>query len=293
MERRLAAILAGDVVGYCRRMAEDEAATYRYLRQTFDVIFTPQVDRHFGRIFKTTGDGFLACFASANDALSAAVEIQQDLEQHPLKLRIGLNLGDVIEEDGDVFGDGVNVAARLQAMADPGGICASAAIIRSAEGALGSRFKRIGRRSLKNIPKPVELFAIQSARRFLQWRIFPLPQGKLALGFGALALVAVGAGTSGTGWLGKLAESLVTSPDSVAQNPAIADTRPVVAVLPFQNLSGTSGENYFADGLTEDIITDLARNRELLVIARNSTFAFKDRATDIRTIGTELGAGYV
>jgi adenylate cyclase len=274
-------------------MAEDETATYRNLRQTFDGVVTPQVDRHCGRIFKTTGDGFLACFASANDALSAAVDIQQDLERHPLKLRIGLNLGDVIEEDGDVFGDGVNVAARLQAMADPGGICASAAIIRSAEGALGSRFKRIGRRSLKNIPKPVELFAIQSARRASQSRIFPLPQGKLALGFGALALVAIGAGTSGTGWLGSFAEGLMTRPDAVAQNLGVDDNRPVVAVLPFQNLSGSSGENYFADGLTEDIIADLARNRELLVIARNSTFAFKDRATDIRTIGTELGAGYL
>jgi len=293
MERRLAAILAGDVVGYSRMMAQDEAATYRNLRQTFDGIVTPQIDRHFGRIFKTTGDGFLACFASANDALSAAVEIQRDLEKQPLKLRIGLNLGDVIEEDGDVFGDGVNVAARLQAMADPGGICASAAIIRSADGALGSRFKRIGRRSLKNIPNPVELFAIHSAQPVHQSRIFQLPQGKLALGFGALALVAVGAGTSGTGWFGKFAESLATRPDAVAQNLAVDDTRPVVAVLPFQNLSGSTGESYFADGLTEDIIADLARNRELLVIARNSTFAFKDRATDIRTIGTELGAGYV
>ena len=131
MERRLAAILAGDVVGYSRMMAEDETATYQNLRQAFDGIIAPQIDRYFGRIFKTTGDGFLASFGSANDALSAAVEIQRNLEKHPLKLRIGANLGDVIEEDGDVFGDGVNVAARLQAMAEPGGVCASAAIIRT------------------------------------------------------------------------------------------------------------------------------------------------------------------
>jgi adenylate cyclase len=293
MERRLAAILAGDVVGYSRMMAEDETATYQNLRQAFDGIVAPQVDRHLGRIFKTTGDGFLASFASANEALSAAVEIQRNLEKHPLKLRIGLNLGDVIEEDGDVFGDGVNVAARLQAMAEPGGICASAAIIRSADGTLGSRFKRIGRRWLKNIPEPVELFAIRSPQPAFQSRSFSLPHGKLALGFGAVALVAVGAGASGNGWFTMLAESLVTRPNAIEQNLVPQDTRPVVAVLPFQNMSGNPGENYFADGLTEDIIADLARNRDLLVIARNSTFAFKDRATDIRTIGSELGAGYV
>lgn len=292
MERRLAAILAGDVVGYSRMMAEDETATYQNLRQAFDGIVAPQIDRYFGRIFKTTGDGFLASFGSANDALSAAVEIQRNLEKHPLKLRIGANLGDVIEEDGDVFGDGVNVAARLQAMAEPGGVCASAAIIRSADGTLGSRFKRIGRRWLKNIPEPVELFAIRSAQPTFQSRIFALPRGKLALGFGAVALVAVGAGTSGYGWFMTFAESLVR-PNAIAQNLVTNENRPVVAVLPFQNLSGDPGENYFADGLTEDIIADLARNRDLLVIARNSTFAFKDRATDIRTIGTELGAGYV
>jgi adenylate cyclase len=293
MERKLAAILAGDVVGYSRLMAEDGAATYQTMRRTFDEIVAPEIDRHLGRIFKTTGDGVLASFASANEALSAALEIQRTLEDQPLKLRIGLNLGDVIEENGDVFGDGVNVAARLQAMAEPGGICASAAIMRSADGTHSGRFKRIGRRWLKNIPEPVEIFAMRQADPTPKARFFAFAHRKLALGFGAVALVAAGAGPSGIEWFRTVADPLASKPAVTARDLATEDTRPVVAVLPFQNLSGDPGQNYFADGLTEDIIADLARNRDLLVIARNSTFAFKDRATDIRTIGTALGAAYV
>ena len=156
MERKLAAIVAGDIVGYSRLMAEDETATYADLRSAFDDVVRPVFERHKGRIFKNTGDGFLAAFPSVNEALDAAVDIQDGFAKLPLKLRMGLNLGDVIEEDGDVFGDGVNVAARLEAMAEPGSIYVSAAVVRSADRNRDQYFQRIGLRKAKNIPDAIE-----------------------------------------------------------------------------------------------------------------------------------------
>src|SRR5688572_7498685 len=144
MVRRLAAILAGDVVGYTRLMAEDEAGTHDHVRAALAEVVEPAVARRGGHVFKTTGDGFLAIFGSAGEALDAALAIQDGFAARPLQLRLGLNLGDVIEEDGDVFGDGVNIAARLEAMAEPGGICASAAVVRSAGRQPGLRFARVG-----------------------------------------------------------------------------------------------------------------------------------------------------
>ena len=144
MERKLAAIMAGDVVGYSRMMAEDESGTYNQLRSALDEIVRPALERHGGRVFKNTGDGFLASFPSVNEALDAAIDIQGGFAQRAMQLRIGLNLGDVIEEDGDVFGDGVNIAARLEAMAEPGSIYVSAAVVRSADKNRSERFERIG-----------------------------------------------------------------------------------------------------------------------------------------------------
>jgi adenylate cyclase len=288
MDRRLAAILAGDIVGYSRLMAENETATYSSLRAGFDEIVAPAVELHAGRIFKTTGDGFLATFGSVNEALDAAIAIQDGFAPGPLRLRIGLNLGDVIEENGDVFGDGVNIAARLEAMAEPGGICVSAAVVRSAGEKGDLRFDRIGRRRAKNIPRPVEVYAVRRSFARRGWR------GRrpvLAAGGGMLAAVAaVGVWTLDEARLGGLSDRLRANEEAVS---AITETRPAVAVLPFDNLSGDPAQAYFTDGLTEDIITDLARNGELLVIARNSTFAFKDRPTDVRAIGAELDARYV
>jgi adenylate cyclase len=288
MDRRLAAILAGDIVGYSRLMAEDEAATYSNLRAGFDEVVTPAVELHAGRIFKTTGDGFLATFGSVNEALDAAIAIQDGFATGPFRLRIGLNLGDVIEENGDVFGDGVNIAARLEAMAEPGGICVSAAVVRSAGEKGELRFDRIGRRRAKNIPRPVEVYAVRRGFAGRGWRgRRPL----LAAGGGMLAAVAaVGVWTLDDARFAGLSDRLRADEEAVS---AITETRPAVAVLPFDNLSGNPAQAYFTDGLTEDIITDLARNGELLVIARNSTFAFKDRPTDVRAIGAELAARYV
>ncbi len=287
MGRRLAAIMAGDVAGYTRLMAEDQDGTYDSVRAAMDEVIRPAVAAYRGQVFKTMGDGFLACFSSAGDAIDAAVAIQEGFTGRPLRLRIGLNLGDVIEEENDLFGDGVNVAARLQSMAEPGEICVSAAVVRSAGPRPQVRFERLGRRRGKNMPEAVEVFAVRTRESSARpWLPRPSPVAAAAgVVLGVLAGLAVHDGRAldtVRAWTG--------SGDVVA---ADLGDRPAVAVLPFDNMSGDPGQDYFSDGLTDDIITDLARNRELLVIARNSTFAFKDRATDVRTIGTQLGAGYV
>ena len=299
MERKLAAIVAGDIVGYSRLMAEDETATYADLRSAFDDVVRPVFERHKGRIFKNTGDGFLAAFPSVNEALDAAVDIQDGFAKLPLKLRMGLNLGDVIEEDGDVFGDGVNVAARLEAMAEPGSIYVSAAVVRSADRNRDQYFQRIGLRKAKNIPDAIDVYVVRTKRRDVGatagWVRRIVPTGRraiLACAGGLAAIAVVAAAAPGSQWVsdmtGRIAPSLAWI--SGVQD---ANARPSVAVLPFDNMSGDDDQNYFADGLTEDIITELARNAELQVIARNSSFAFRGQAIDIREIGARLGAAYV
>jgi adenylate cyclase len=292
MERRLAAILAADVVGYSHLMAEDEAGTYDALRSALSEVVVPTVQRHGGDLFKTTGDGFLAAFGSAGRALEAAVAIQEAFATRPLRLRIGINLGDVIAADGDVFGDGVNVAARLESMAEPGGIFLSAPVVRSVGRMPGIRFVPLGPRRAKNMTEAIEVYAARWGERaarppWLRWRQ-PLSAATAAL---ALVVAAGAAWSYRDAWV-----PLVSGASGLqAEDPAraAAEERPAVAVLPFDNLSGEPDQDYFSDGLTEDIITDLARNDELLVIARNSTFAYQDNPSDVRRVGAELGAGYV
>jgi adenylate cyclase len=285
MERRLAAILAGDVVGYSRMMADDEAGTYGSLRAGLSEVVLPSVESHAGRVFKTTGDGFLAVFASVGEALAAAVGIQDGFAGRSLQLRLGLNLGDVIEEDGDVFGDGVNVAARLEAMAEPGAIYASAAVVRAAGRNTGFGFRALGLRRGKNLPDPIEVYQVERGPVAGKWR----GGWRTAAAVAGLAVVLSGAiAFAYRDRLGSMLENGVA-----VEVDRVGDGRPAVAVLPFDNMSGDPGQDYFTDGLTEDIITDLARYDELQVIARNSTFAFKGRASDVRAVGAELGAGYV
>ena len=295
MERRLAAILAADVVGYSHLMAEDETGTYDALRSALSEVVMPTVQRHGGDVFKTTGDGFLASFGSVSQALEAAIAIQEAFASRALRLRIGINLGDVIAADGDIFGDGVNIAARLESMADPGGIYVSAPVVRSVGKRSDIRFVRLGLRRAKNMAEPIEVYAarwgaVAGRNRLQRWRQ-PLPL------LAATAAVVVVAAAS-TVW--SYRETLVPVVSGASglqvsgQVDILADEeRPAVAVLPFDNLSGDPAQDYFSDGLTEDIITDLARNDELLVIARNSTFAYRDNPRDVRTVGAELGAGYV
>lgn len=295
MERKLAAIMAGDVVGYSRMMAEDESGTYNQLRAALDDIVQPALERHGGRVFKNMGDGFLASFPSVNDALDAAIDIQNGFAKCALQLRMGLNLGDVIEEGGDVFGDGVNIAARLEAMAEPGTIYVSAAVVRSADKNRRERFERIGGQQVKNLPQPIEVYAIRpqngSVAAKAKWFPWRAPRWATMTATGVLAaVVAAGAMALDVNWKTTIAKQLQGDErvDAVA-----ADTRPAVAVLPFDNMSGDPAQAYFSDGLTEDVIAELARYRELSVIARNSTFALRERPADIRDIGDTLGAGYV
>ncbi|MCA1444265.1 tetratricopeptide repeat protein [Ensifer sp. IC4062] len=296
MERKLAAIVAGDIVGYTRLMSEDESSTYAALREAFSELIIPAVEKHGGRTFKTTGDGFLATFPSVNEALDAAIEIQNGFVERPFNLRVGINLGDVIEDNGDMFGDGVNVASRLEAMAAPASIFVSEAVVRSADRSRSKLFYSIGRRQAKNITEPLAVYAVRlepEPARGRGWigRMALRRRAALPVAIGAAGLVAVAAFAQVPA-LRAIGTDLTDGLVRLAGGEPV-DARPTVAVLPFDNMSGEAGQAYFADGLTEDIIANLARNPELQVIARNSTFALRGQAEDIRRIGERLGAGYV
>src|SRR5258708_7333964 len=261
VERRLAAILAGDVVGYSRLMGVDEEGTLRDLKEHRAALLHPKVAEHRGRIVKTTGDGVLIEFPSVVDAVRFAVEIQRGMAERNIdipaerriELRIGINVGDVIIDGDDIFGDGVNVAARLEALAEPGGICVSRVVRDQVRDKLDFSFEDLGEQSVKNIARPVRVYRVNTSS-----------EG------GAPMPVASGV-DAGTG----LSE------------------RPSIAVLPFQNMSGDPEQEYFVDGIVEDIITGLSRIKWLYVVARNSTFVYKGRAVDMKQVGRELGARYV
>jgi TolB-like protein/class 3 adenylate cyclase/Tfp pilus assembly protein PilF len=259
VQRRLAAILAVDVVGYSRLMGADEPGTLARLMALRRELFEPATKRFGGRIFKTTGDGALAEFPSAADAVSCAVDIQRELaarnagepEDQRIELRIGVSLGDVMVAGADLYGNGVNVAARMEGLADPGGVCISGNVHEHVSGAVGLVFDDLGEQQVKNIERPVRCF-----------RVWP-----------ALAADA--------------------EPQPARPRTSTRSERPAIAVLPFTNMSGDLEQEYFADGMVEDIITGLSRIRWLTVIARNSTFAYKGKAPDIREVGRELAVRYV
>jgi adenylate cyclase len=258
VERRLAAILAADVAGFSALMERDEEGTYSRIGRLRREVIEPSLSEHQGRLIKTTGDGFLAEFASPIAALRCALAIQSRLTNDPdaLRLRIGLNLGDVIiEQGGDVYGEGVNVAARLESLADPGGILISQKIHSEVEGKVTADFDDRGEQQVKNITRPVRIYAVRSA-------IAPIKS--------ASTIVAI---------------------DNL--RPLPLPDKPSIAVLPFQNMSGDPEQEYFADGMVEDIITALSRFKSLFVIARNSSFTYKGRAVDIKQVGRELGVRYV
>ena len=257
VQRRLAAIVAADVVGYSRLMGQDEAGTLAQLKALQNDVFDPKVAEYGGRIVKLMGDGILIEFPSAVDAVQHAIDVQQAIghrnksvpEDRRFELRIGINVGDVIVDGDDIYGDGVNIAARLEAFSDPGKICVSVMVREGVRGKLDITFNDLGEQSLKNIAEPVRIYSITPV----------------------------------------VAHSDVKT--GGVSNPLLR--RPAVAVLPFENLSGDPEQEYFADGLTEDIITALSSWRSFPVIARNSTFAYKGKSPDIRQVGEELGARYV
>jgi len=253
VERRLAAILAGDVAGYSRMMGADEEGTLLRLNTHRREFLEPKIAEHRGRIVKRTGDGVLIEFASAVDATRCAVEIQRGMvernasvpEDKRIELRIGIHIGDVIIEDGDIFGDGVNIAARLESSAEPGGICISDDVYRQVYGKLDASFQDAGEHELKNIARPVRIYQLQP-------------------------------------------------PGHEMKAPALAlPNKPSIAVLPFQNMSGDAEQDYFCDGMVDDIITGLSRIKWLFVIARNTTFTYKGKSVDVKQIGRELGVRYV
>jgi adenylate cyclase len=257
VERRLAAILAGDVAGYSRLMGADEEGTLAVLNAHRREFLEPKIAEHRGRVVKRTGDGILIEFASAVDAVRCAVEMQRGMsernapvaQERRMELRMGIHVGDIIIEEGDIFGDGVNIAARLEGIAVPGGICISDDAYRQVRDKVDVAFNDCGEQALKNIARPVRIYELGS-------------------------------------------DAAVPSAETSAHALALPD-KPSIAVLPFQNMSGDQEQEYFADGMVEDITTGLSRFKGLFVIARNSTFAYKGRTVDVKQVGRELGVRYV
>jgi adenylate cyclase len=263
VERRLAAVLAADVAGYSRLMGADEEGTLARLKALRKALVDPTIAKHRGRIVKTTGDGMLVEFASAVDAARSAVEVQRGMAEQNvsvppdqrIEFRIGVHLGDIIFDDNDIFGDGVNIAARLEGIAEPGGICVSDDAHRQIRSKVDFAFGDMGPQTLKNISEPMRA-----------WRML--------------------VGNASAPEIAKYSSA------GSATTLALPD-KPSIAVLPFQNMSGDPEQDYFADGMVEDIITALSQFKSLFVIARNSSFTYKGRAVDIKQVGHELGVRYV
>ena len=263
VERRLAAVLAADIAGYSLLMGRDEEGTLSQLKAFRKTLVDPKIALHRGRIVKTTGDGMLVEFASAVDAARCAVEVQRGVAVQNVgvppdiwfQFRVGIHVGDIIFDDNDIFGDGVNIAARLEGIAEPGGICISDDAQRQIRGKLDSPFEDMGPQNLKNITEPMRTWRLNSDANASAY----LSPGRSA---------------------------------EAAKPPALPD-KPSIAVLPFQNMSSDPEQEYFADGIVEDIITALSRYHALFVIARNSSFTYKGRAVDVKQVGRELGVRYV
>jgi len=258
VQRRLAAILAADVVGYTRLMGADETGTLRRLTELRQQVLEPLIAEHHGRVVKLMGDGLLVEFASVVDALTCAVGWQNAVaereaetdEDRRLQFRIGINIGDIIVEGDDIYGDGVNIAARLEGLAEPGGVCMSRTVVNHVKGKVELDFEDMGEQQVKNISEPIRVYRVVSDT---------------------------------------LAVQTARSPSTVLPLP----DKPSIAVMPFQNMSGDAEQEYFADGIVEDIITALSRFHGLFVIARNSSFAYKGRPVDVKQAGQELGVRYV
>jgi adenylate cyclase len=299
MERRLAAILAADVAGYSRLMEADEEATVRALNACRKVI-DGLVAAHGGRVFGSAGDSVVAEFPSPVEAVRCAVDIQRDLEARDaaqpegrrMRFRIGVNLGDVIVEGDDLLGDGVNIAARLEALADAGGICLSRPVFDQVKRQLDLGYEYLGAHAVKNIAEPVRVYRVltapEAAGRIIgEARPGPRAWTRAAL---AAALVLVGAAAM-TMWLRPWAPTV--APAAVENMAFPLPDKPSVAVLPFDNLSGDPGQDHMADGLTEDIIAALSQVSGLFVIARNSTFVYKGTPVKVQRVAEDLGIRYV
>ena len=298
-KRKLTAILSADVKGYSRLMGEDDEATVRTIT-AYRKVITEVVQKHRGRVVDSPGDNILAEFASVIDAVSSAVEIQEELrvrnselpEERKMEFRIGVNLGDVIHEEERIYGDGVNVAARVESLADPGGICVSGTVFDQIESKLPLGYEFLGEQSVKNISKPVRIYKAlmdpEAVGKVIgEQRAEPRRGQRVALVVVTALLLIVG---------GLLIWRTVFPPVQVASVEKMAfplPDRPSIAVLPFDNLSGDPEQEYFSDGLTEEIISSLSRVPKLFVIARNSTFTYKGKPVKVQQVSEELGVRYV
>jgi TolB-like protein/class 3 adenylate cyclase/Tfp pilus assembly protein PilF len=310
--RHLAAILAADVAGYARLMGENEEGTLAGLRAWRHEVADPRIRERHGRIIKSTGDGFLVEFQSVVDAVRCAVEMQRQMAERNadipaerrIEFRIGINLGDIVAEDHEIFGDGVNVAARLEALADPAGICISRTVRDHIRDKLPYVFDDRGEQQVKNIARPVRVYAM-SPEAVAATDLVAVPQRR-RVSAGALVLVAaiaiVAAGAGGAVWWlssqrqqANLAPAVAppTASGGAAVAPAAGVPRLSIVVLPFDNLSHDPDQDYFADGITEDLTTDLSRIAGSFVIARNTAFTFKGKSVDPRQLGRDLGVHYV
>lgn len=295
--RRLTAIIAADVAGYSRLVAVDEDATLTSLRQLRTEFIDGIIAKYRGRIANTAGDSLLIEFPSVLDALRCAVDLQRGIAERGaevpperrIEFRMGVNLGDVVEHEGDLLGDGVNVAARLEGIAEPGGICVSAVAHDQVQGRLDVAFEDLGRIALKNIPTPIHAYRVLLDGRQGRSRLLPMRMRRPA--FAAAFALAILAGTAGLWWYATRDDRLAEdSPVGAVFTP---EDKPSIAVLPFLNMSDDPEQDYFSDGVTEDLITDLSKVSGLFVISRNTAFTYKDRAVNVRDVSQELGVRYV
>lgn len=307
-ERKLTAIFYADVAGYSRLTGQDEAGTHKALGESLDVI-TSSIGEHGGRVVHFAGDAILAEFNSVRASVNAAVAAQRQLreknrgraEDEKLQFRIGINLGEVIVDRDDIFGDGVNIAARLESLADPGGICISGNVRDQIIGRLPLDLHDMGEQTVKNIAQPVRAYKVlidDEAREAAQAsdkakKTKPsMVRSPKALAGAAVVVIAVVAGALFGGGLLNISVDVDGAVEATADEPAFSE-KPAIAVLPFTNLSGSGQEDYLSDGITEDVITNLARSPALFVISRNSTFAYKGKTPTVAEVSKALGARYV
>ena len=308
MKRKLAALLSADVQGYNRLMGEDEGATIRTLTE-YRELMSRMIRKHAGRVVDSPGDNLLAEFSSVVEAVQCAVEVQTELalrnaelaEDRQMHYRIGINVGDVVVEDERIYGEGVNIAARLECLAEAGGICISGAVHEQIANKLALAFAYQGEQRVKNIAKPIQVYQVRweaadLAPTTIDNNLLPLrpdPPGPTGRGsliiLGLVVLVILGMGAFALkGWYPLLSSSAFWNPPSLP-----LPDKPSIAVLPFTNMSGEPEQEYFSDGITEDIITDLSKISGLFVIARNSSFTYRGRAVDVEQVGHDLGVRYV
>ena len=291
VKRKLAAIMSADVVGYSRLVREDEEGTVAAVKAAISGTFAPTIKSHGGRIFKTMGDAVLAEFPSVVDALQCSVSVQRMLSDTTPAFRMGINVGDVIVEGSDIHGDGVNIAARLEGLAEPGGICISGKVHEEVKDKVNLSYRDLGAQTVKNIDEPVPAYQVLldpdtagavavETRAKRQWVMAAL----------AILSIAVGAAAWWQPWQVSTGPAS-TTPDTAATSTASEATS--IAVLPFTNLSDDPGQVYFTDGLAEDIITDLSKISDLFVIARNSSFQYRDQSVDVAQIGRKLRVKYI